>query len=92
MAAVVNRSRPSVAPHIRQDGEPEKPNEAAERARKGANDLIKDRSPLADMLYLRCRFNRGFVCADSYRAGRDQAKVAWILDIRQCGHVSEGGS
>ncbi|ORX34920.1 kinase-like domain-containing protein [Kockovaella imperatae] len=56
MAAMVDRSRPGVAPHIRREGGADKPSGVELndlRGKRPSDDLIKDRSPLADMLYLR---------------------------------------
>ena len=57
MAGVIPRTRPSIATKIRGEDE-ERSSEEREREAKD-KDLIKDRSPLADMLYLRCEWYDG---------------------------------
>ena len=52
MANVVPRSRPSVSPKIRGQDDERSSEEQEREVRE--KDLVKDRSPLADMLYLRC--------------------------------------
>lgn len=58
MANVIPRSRPSVSPKVRgEEDDRSTSSEEAERphhVKEKERDLIKDRSPLADMLYLRC--------------------------------------
>ena len=56
MAGMVSKNRPGVSPKIRGVDE-ERSSDEKERDIKDIKekDLIKDRSPLADMLYLRCK-------------------------------------
>ncbi len=54
MAHVIPHSRPSVSPKIRGQDDDDRSSEEGERNVK-EKDLVKDRSPLADMLYLRCK-------------------------------------
>lgn len=57
MAHVIPRNRPSVSPKIRGSEDDDRSSEETDRVGVKdvkERDLIKDRSPLADMLYLRC--------------------------------------
>lgn len=55
MAGVIPRSRPTVTPKIRQSGDGDRSSEESLRDGAKVDPLIKERSPLADMLYLRCK-------------------------------------
>jgi len=61
MAGMITKSRPSVSPKIR-GVDDDRSSEERERDIKDIRekDLIKDRSPLADMLYLRCKCPHAF--------------------------------
>lgn len=55
MAGIVPRSRPSVSPKIRGVDDEHSSDEMRREVKDiKEKDLIRDRSPLADMLYLRC--------------------------------------
>jgi hypothetical protein len=53
MASIIPQSRPSVSPKIVKHDE-EVEDTRSGKVVKDDGDLIKERSPLADMLYLRC--------------------------------------
>ena len=48
MANIIPKSRPGVSPNTRSAAD------EVDRMRKGSDDMVKERSGLADMLYLRC--------------------------------------
>lgn len=89
MAQVIPRHRPSVSPKVRGAEDDDRSSGEHERG-IGAKDvkerdLIKDRSPLADMLYLRCKSPSPYCCLELIgRAGWVEAAVARNLR-EQCG-------
>jgi hypothetical protein len=54
MASVIPKSRPSIIPSFEIDTVEK---EAGRAVMKDDGDLVKERSPLADMLYLRCEWH-----------------------------------